>query len=289
MYHTMVHCQKPSPIAPNRSLPSDHQDLQLRRITGIQSTMMHQRDVMKPGKICDRPTLVLAPFAQQGHAADRANSPGRSQRYPHSVQQSQENAYRSEQAPEHRLPGVNKSAPDDHIAQLLPSLGPINTNQLPRSSSSHALQPPHSATSVERPPSLVSDHNSTYSISPKTWPSPRPEVPARLVTSRYHWHESSPADRRGSAPAISHLVSLPFTGDEGYVSAAPPSASSEPKYLLPTPVGRPTSFDGQYTNIHRHSASNPNISLSPMIGPNRKLKDSSNVRDARMNFSSLLN
>lgn len=227
--------------------------------------------------------------SQQGYPVDRANSPGRSQRYPHSVQQSQENAHRSEQAPEHRLPGVNRSAPDDHIAHLLPSLGPINTNQLPQSSSSHALQPPHSATSVERPPSLVSDHNSTYSISPKTWPSPRPEVPARLVTSRYHWHESSHVDRRGSAPAISHLVSLPFTGDEGYVSAAPPSASSEAKYLLPTPVGRPTSFDGQYTNIHRHSASNPNISLSPMIGPNRKVKDSSNARDARMNFSSLLN
>jgi hypothetical protein len=96
-------------------------------------------------------------------------------------------------------------------------------------------------------------------------------------------------DRRGSAPTISNLVSMPFTGDEGYVSAIPPSASSERKYLLPTPMGRPSSFDGQYHSSHRHCASNPSINLSPLIERTNNLREPSGTRDNRMNFSSLLN
>lgn len=177
----------------------------------------------------------------------------------------------------------------DHVGQLLPSLGPINTRQPPQPYPSQAIQPPHSASSAEFAPSLVSDHNSTYSISPKTWPSPRPALPPLLDVTRAHWPESGRIDRRGSAPAISNLVSLPFTGDEGYVSAIPPSASSEQKHRLPTPVSRTAYTDTHGDTTHRHSASTPNISVSaPMIESSQK-ENPSNRRDSRMNFSSLLN
>ncbi len=228
--------------------------------------------------------------SQRGQAVHHAYNNALSQTHLQDVPQFEDGTYHPHQAPDHLSPAaVQRSGPDDHIGQLLPSLGPINTSQPTQSLTSYAIQPPHSATSMDRAPSLVSDHNSTYSISPKTWPSPRPELPAPLNNNRSRWHEPSHADRRGSAPAISNLVSLPFTGDEGYVSAMPPSASSEHKYLPPAPDGRPTSFDEQYNNSHRHCASNPNISLSPLIERINHAKAQSSARDTRMNFSSLLN
>jgi hypothetical protein len=85
------------------------------------------------------------------------------------------------------------------------------------------------------------------------------------------------------------MVSLPFTGDEGYGSAIAPSATSDSKYLIPTLAERTASFDDHYSNNHRYSASNPTVSLSPMAERRSKLKEPSSARDTRMNFSSLLN
>jgi Myb-like DNA-binding protein FlbD len=227
---------------------------------------------------------------QQNHSFHQGYGHEQSQSHPHDAERFQDHAYQSQQEPEQLSPPLlQRPAPDRHISQLLPSLGPINTSQPPQSLTSHVMQPPHSATSMDRAPSLVSDHNSTYSISPKTWSSPRPEIPALLDANRSRWHEPSHIDRRGSAPVISNLISLPFTGDEGYVSAIPPSASSEQKYLLPTPIARGVSFDGQYNSNHRYSLSNPTISLSPLTECSNSTKDAPNVRDTRMNFSSLLN
>jgi Myb-like DNA-binding protein FlbD len=229
---------------------------------------------------------------EQNQAANRAynHTSPQSQLYDIHRSQGHHRYHQQQQLSDQPSPtGLNRSNADGHIGQLLPSLGPINTSHSSPSYTSCAIQPPHSATSMDRAPSLVSDHNSTYSISPKTWPSPRPEIPAPLDTSRSRWHDPTHIDRRGSAPAISNLAPLPFTSDEGYVSAILPSASSEHKYLLPTPVGRPASFDGQYGNIHRHCSSNPSISLSPMLERKTIAKEPSSARDTRMNFSSLLN
>ena len=96
---------------------------------------------------------------------------------PQRAQEFPDNVHHSLDMPKHRFPSlIHRSGADDHMGQLLPSLGPIDTSQPPPPLISHATQPPHSASSMDRAPSLVSDHNSTYSISPKTWPSPRPEV-----------------------------------------------------------------------------------------------------------------
>lgn len=219
-----------------------------------------------------------------------SHEPLQSRRY--RLYSSEGDAYPSPQAQEHvPLPPLRRSSPSAQIGHSLPSLAPINTSQpTPQSLASPAFPPPpYSAVSTERAPSLVSDHNSTYSISPKTWPSPRPEILAPLETNRSRWHEPTPLDRRGSAPTISSLVSLPYTGDEGYVSAIPPSASSDQKRLLPTPVVRPASYDGNYSAPHRYSTSNPNISLSPTAERSTDPQDASKARDNRMNFSSLLN
>jgi Myb-like DNA-binding protein FlbD len=219
------------------------------------------------------------------------------QPYPHAqtsssarhLERSQDNSFQ-QPPPEYSRPAHPRVGSDNHVAPLLPALGPINTSHSSPSFPSHTLQPPYSATSMDRAPSLVSDHNSTYSISPKTWPSPRPEMPAPLDTSRSRWHGSSQFDRRGSAPVIPSLISMSFAGDEGYVSAIPPSASSDSKYLLPTPMDRPSTYDERYNNIHRHSASNPNISLPPLVPrSDPPSKESTSPRDTRMNFSSLLN
>jgi Myb-like DNA-binding protein FlbD len=227
---------------------------------------------------------------RHNQAPDQAYNHERSQFHLHDVNRSQDNAYHSQRALEHpSLPGLHRTGADDHIGQLLPSLGPIITSQAPPLFTSHANHPSLSASSVDRAPSLISDHNSTYSISPKTWPSPRPDIPAPLDTKGSHWHESTHIDRRGSAPAISNMISLPFSGDEGYVSAIPPSASSEHKYLLPTPIGRQACFDGRYNDNHRHCVSNPSVGLSPRIERDPSARDPSVTRDTRMNFSSLLN
>lgn len=225
-----------------------------------------------------------------GQVVRRASSQEPSLSHFHEILRYEDKSCQSQQALEHHSPPILcRSSPTSHPGPLLPTLGPINTSHALQSSISHAMQPPHSATSLERAPSLVSDRNSTYSISPKTWPSPRPELPAPLDTSRSHWNESANTERRGSAPAISDLLFTRFTGDEGYVSAIPPSASSDHTYPLPTPMGRPGSLEAHYSNLHRHSSSNPSISLSPMIERYGQQKDSSSVRDTRMNFSSLLN
>jgi Myb-like DNA-binding protein FlbD len=256
------------------------------------------RKYADPSEGCTRAWQDLGPpdlgprslRSQQSQAAQPAYSHDPSLSHCRDVPRAQDDAYHSQQASENRPPPIlHRPDPDDHIGPFLPSLRAINTSHTPQSSISHAFQPPHSATSTDRAPSLVSDHNSSYSISPKTWPSPRPEIPAPLDTSRSRWPEVNHTDRRGSAPTISNLVSMPFTGDEGYVSAIPPSASSERKYLLPTPMGRPSSFDGQYHSSHRHCASNPSINLSPLIERTNNLREPSGTRDNRMNFSSLLN
>lgn len=237
-----------------------------------------------------------APLAQTNlhirhpQASDRAFKHERSHSHLHDDHRSPDKSYHAQRVSEQQLlPGLHSSGGDDHIGQSLPSLGPIITNQPPSLLTSHANHPSLSASSVDRAPSLISDHNSTYSISPKTWPSPRPDIPAPLYTAGSRWHELTHLDRRGSAPAVTNLMSLPFIGDEGYVSAIPPSASSEQRYLLPTPEGRQENFDAQYTSNHRHCASNPNVSLSPRSEREVSERSPSSARDRRMNFSSLLN
>lgn len=92
------------------------------------------------------------------------------------------------------------------------------------------------ASSLDRAPSLVFDNQSNCSISPKTVPSPRPDMLAPIDTDVQAWAREL-FDRRDSAPNIlSHSKSQgKVHTDEGYVSALPQSAVSDSKSFLPPP------------------------------------------------------
>lgn len=113
-----------------------------------------------------------------------------------------------------------------------------------------------SAPSLQQaPPSLISDNQSHYSISPKTVSSPRPGMPAAIDTSHY-WSGSHRSLGSLPTPGPSKF----FHGDEGYVSALP-SSSTETKHLL--------------------------FPIDPILKRDRALP-SPTERDTRMNVASLL-
>ena len=137
------------------------------------------------------------------------------------------------------------------------------------------------APSMDRAPSLVSDHNSNSSVSPKTMHSPRPDLPTQIYT-RAGWTFAQTA-RRGSAPCLQGNDNVQqFNGDEGYVSAQPTSGATEAKCFgsqLPFPSAP----------RHQHSQSDSGTTLN-RPGPAADTDSPCSAkRDQRMNFSSLLN
>ena len=131
------------------------------------------------------------------------------------------------------------------------------------------------APSMDRAPSLISDHNSSNAISPRTVPSPRPDLPALLDTRAIGWSE-----RRGSgssnAPQSAN-PSKPFH-DEGYDSAYPISATSMPR----TYGEHSHHYKGHESSYYHHHHSTSDVSTSSQ-------SQSPGSRDTRMTFSSLLN
>ena len=147
------------------------------------------------------------------------------------------------------------------------------------------------APSLDRAPSLVSDNQSNCSISPKTVPSPRPDMPAPIDTDIQAWARQL-SNRRDSVPNISphHKSQSKVHSDEGYVSALPHSAVADSKAFSPLPAhglyGR-ESIDffqsGQQAPLNTSNAplTAPSESpISPGAGPSCK--------DARMDLSNLL-
>jgi hypothetical protein len=92
------------------------------------------------------------------------------------------------------------------------------------------------APSLDRAPSLVSDNQSNCSISPKTVPSPRPDMPAPIDTDIQEWAREL-SDRRDLAlnilPHSKSQGKIPI--DEGYVSALSQSAVTDSKSFLSPP------------------------------------------------------
>ena len=138
---------------------------------------------------------------------------------------------------------------------------------------------------LERAPSLISDSNSTSSVSPKTSHSPRPNLPAPIDTRPF-------SIRRGSTTSLE--ASAQYHTDEGYVSALPQSASTEGKHFS-SQMPVPKTDDKQSTPGRRwspghgysHSASNP--TLPPLLEHPLIESPPKSARDTRMTFSSLLN
>jgi Myb-like DNA-binding protein FlbD len=122
--------------------------------------------------------------------------------------------------------------------------------------------PAFSETSSLDPPSMVSDHNSVSSASPRTLPSPQIlSIPVDL--------RQAYVERRGSAPSF-HFQSA--TGDEIYMSSeSTPSKRWGPDFSPPVhkPVG------------HHYSNSVPEAPTTP--------PEDRSSRDVRMGVNSLLN
>ena len=150
----------------------------------------------------------------------------------------------------HRPPGLEPSA-------ISPAVTEFST-----------IPPAHQA------PSLISDNQSHYSISPKTVSSPRPSLPAPIDTSTTRMYY--PEQRRNSYTPYT-TESKFYSHDEGYVSALPQSTTfetSDSRFPLdPSLEARPGQQETGSpagTRIHGRTLSSPN------------------ERDSRMNVSSLL-
>ena len=143
--------------------------------------------------------------------------------------------------------------------------------------------------SLRQAPSLVSDNLSTYSVSPKTVPSPRPGIPTAIDTNLNDWKEYS-TDRRHSVPtfpseSFTQGSSLP---DEGYVSALPVSAGGDVKACTP-----PELADKRRDFQNRPQDCRPQlVSLLSMSERARPMSPSdlspSSAKDARMHVASIL-
>ena len=128
-----------------------------------------------------------------------------------------------------------------------------------------------SASLQQAPPSLISDNQSHYSISPRTISSPRPGMPAPIDTSSYYWGGSQRPGDYNALPTPGKA----FRGDEGYVSALPPPSTLEPAHQ---------SFP--LDPLLKRTNSQPLNTISPEHYS--RALPSPTERDRRMNLSSLL-
>lgn len=147
------------------------------------------------------------------------------------------------------------------------------------------------APSVERAPSLVSDNQSNYSISPKTVPSPRPDMPAPIDTDIQVWARQLSNRRDSPLNILSHSKSQSKVHpDEGYVSAVPQSAISDYKAFLPLPeqgLHRRESVDA-FKSSHYYPPSTVGASMTASADPPQTYGAGQGSKDSRMHLSNLL-
>jgi Myb-like DNA-binding protein FlbD len=152
------------------------------------------------------------------------------------------------------------------------------------------------ALSLDRAPSLVSDNQSNCSISPKTVPSPRPDMPAPIDTDIQAWARQLSNRRDSASNLLLHGKSQSKAHqDEGYVSALPLSALPQSTVLdskpfLPPPGQDP--YRRESVDIFKSSQPpqpyTPSAPVSaPADSPTTPGKGQGS-KDARMHLSNLL-
>lgn len=147
------------------------------------------------------------------------------------------------------------------------------------------------APSLDRAPSLMSDNQSIYSISPKTAPSPRPDMPAPIDTDIHAWAQRL-SQRRVSGPNV--LPELKSHGkmhaDEGYVSALPQSAASDSKLPLPVPTSN-FQYRGSgdcLRSSHNYSPTDYGSANATLLERTSTVGSADSRKDTRMHLSNLL-
>ena len=202
-----------------------------------------------------------------------------SQRHAQTSQQGMEHAPKSEQRP-----------PDDQFRPASLMLQPQHSHE-PTLISPIPTEASH-APSLDPAPSLVSDNQSNCSISPRTIPSPRSDMPRPIDTDILAWARQL-SNRRDSAPNILAHPKSPSKVhlDEGYVSVLlPQSAVSDTKPFLPLP-GQ-CGHRNESVDLFRASQHAPSYAASaplpaPADSPTSPGAGQSS-KDARMRLSNLL-
>lgn len=128
------------------------------------------------------------------------------------------------------------------------------------------------------PPSLVSDHNSVSSASPRTLPSP--QLVPRLVSLRPKYEEM----RGQSAPAM--RATPP---EENYLSALPYQTNQVSESLAGLVLMAHRGPELTRSSWHQHAASIPRVWSRSPGGSKDGRGMKSPPRDARMGFETLLN
>ncbi|PGH35038.1 myb-like DNA-binding protein FlbD [[Emmonsia] crescens] len=181
---------------------------------------------------------------------------------------------------DHRSPIRNHR----HLSPIVTYMPPMHT-ELPAMPSPSTSEMSNSISAG--PPSMVSDHNSICSASPRTAASPS------LLPMPIEIHPGQDERRRGSAPTLRSLSSS-LGRDESYYES---SCSKNIEYLPEPAVLRRWAPDistaypqepprHQYWK-HQHSNSAPHNQLAP--GTERRTQAPSLPRDSRMGLETLLN
>ena len=173
----------------------------------------------------------------------------------------------------------------DHPQQTSGSILPGRDSNLISPSASEWSKPP----SVRQAPSLVSDNLSTYSISPRTVPSPQPSIPARLEDNSQHW----------AAQAFSYPRHTPASGSitvdggngashQDYTTFVPPESVPLAKAdaHLKTSLQRP-SPPSQYISRLPPINTDPPIYDRPVL-PSPSDLSPNGAKDARMHLASIV-
>lgn len=159
-----------------------------------------------------------------------------------------------------------RPASPDHENDGTRRLAPILTSSTAstRGIEPSMTSPAFSEISTLEPPSMVSDHNSVSSASPRTLPSPQ-MLPLPIDVRQAYYTEQQ---RRGSAPSYSYLQHPNSLRDDVYIShngeTDPRHWSVDHNYSMKTL---------NYSHDHRKSIS----------------EESTSPRDSRMGLQSLLN
>lgn len=147
------------------------------------------------------------------------------------------------------------------------------------------------APSPDRAPSLVSDNQSNYSISPKTAPSPRPDMPAPIETDIQAWAQQLSQRRESAANILPQINSQgKVHPDEGYVSALPHSALLDSRLSLPLPrqsLYRHNSADQLRSGTNR-SPCESGTTIPPFTQQISTQEAAESPKDTRMHLSNLL-
>lgn len=217
-----------------------------------------------------------------GFSDSHMERPLHASQFPHHVETSSGSMMTEERRPSNHMDydfDQSRHLPASNVSRQLSPIYTMSSRQVEAPLTSPAFSEISNAASIN-PPSMVSDHNSVSSISPRTVPSPQlPSIPAELRNGQ--------ADlRRGSAPNIHIHNPSSFANDESYYSASNCAGGGKNMETL----SHVAAMERWAADL-RPSTSSAQYQQHPSTFPHTRVEDISlnGHRDNRMGLNSLLN